>query len=95
MEEAIAPVLNQPQLEEALSDCCKSIPLIESISANLSTGSRVGGSVLEVQVEAQPNFQVRVGTDNSRAPSAGSLQAEVQLSASNLLARGRGTQTRL
>ena len=87
MEEAIAPVLNQPQLEEALR-LLQIDPLIESISANLSTGSQIGGSVLEVQVEAQPNFHVRVGTDNSRAPSAGSLQAEVQLSASNLVARG-------
>ena len=87
LEEAIAPVLNQPQLEEALR-LLQIDPLIESISANLSTGSQIGGSVLEVQVEAQPNFHVRVGTDNSRAPSAGSLQAEVQLSASNLLARG-------
>lgn len=87
LDNAIAPVLNQPQLEEALR-LLQIDPLIESISASLSTGSQFGASVLSVQVEAQPNFQVRVGTDNSRAPSAGSIQTDVQLGASNLLALG-------
>ena len=87
LNKAIAPVLNQPQLEEALR-LLQIDPLIESISANLSTGSQVGASILAVQVEAQPNFQARIGADNSRTPSAGSLQAEVQLSAANLLAQG-------
>lgn len=83
----IAPVLNQPKLEEALR-LLQIDPLIASISANLSAGSQVGASILTVQAEAQPHFQSTVGTDNYRAPSAGSIQAEVQLSAANLLARG-------
>ncbi|MEL6555982.1 MAG: POTRA domain-containing protein, partial [Cyanobacteria bacterium J06621_11] len=83
----VAPVLNQPKLEEALR-LLQIDPLIASISANLSAGSQVGSSVLSVQVEAEPSFQARIGTDNSRAPSAGSIQAEAQLSASNLLALG-------
>ena len=84
---AITPVLNQPELEKALR-LLQIDPLVESISANLSAGSRTGSSILAVQVEAKPSFQVRIGTDNYRAPSAGSTQAEVQLSASNLLELG-------
>ena len=84
---AITPVLNRPKLEEALR-LLQIDPLIASISANLSAGSQVGSSILTVQAEAQPHFQATVGTDNYRAPSAGSIQAEVQLSAANLLAQG-------
>ena len=87
LNNAIAPVLNQPKLEEALR-LLQIDPLVASISANLSAGSQVGSSILTVQVQAQPHFQARVGTDNYRAPSAGSIQAEAQLSAANLLARG-------
>jgi len=87
LNNAIAPVLNQPKLEEALR-LLQTDPLIASISANLSAGSQVGSSILTVQAEAQPHFQATVGTDNYRAPSAGSIQAEVQLSAANLLAQG-------
>ena len=87
LDSAIAPVLNQPKLEEALR-LLQIDPLIESISANLSAGSQVGSSILSVQVEAQPHFQVRIGTDNHRSPSAGSFQADVQLSASNLMELG-------
>ena len=87
LNSAITPVLNQPKLEEALR-LLQIDPLIASISANLSAGSQVGSSILTVQAEAQPHFQATIGTDNYRAPSAGSLQAEVQLSAANLLAQG-------
>ncbi|NJM99900.1 MAG: ShlB/FhaC/HecB family hemolysin secretion/activation protein [Phormidesmis sp. RL_2_1] len=87
LDGVIAPVLNQPALEEALR-LLQIDPLIKSISANLSVGSRTGSSVLAVQVETAPSFQVRIGTDNYRAPSAGSTQAEVQLSAANLLELG-------
>lgn len=84
---AISPVLNQSELEEALRRL-QADPLIESISANLSAGAEIGSSVLSVRVNGQPNFQARIGTDNRRAPSAGSVQRGVQLSASNLLALG-------
>lgn len=84
---AIYPVLNQPELEEALR-LLQIDPLIESISANLSAGTETGFSILSVQVTGQPNFQARIGTDNRRVPSAGSIQREIQLSASNLLALG-------
>lgn len=87
LDSAIAPVLNQPQLEEALR-LLQIDPLIESISANLSAGAQIGSSILAVQVDAQPNVQASIGTDNDRAPSAGSLQREAQISASNLLALG-------
>ncbi|MEM8502240.1 MAG: ShlB/FhaC/HecB family hemolysin secretion/activation protein [Cyanobacteria bacterium P01_D01_bin.1] len=87
LDNAIAPVLNQPKLEEALR-LLQIDPLIASISANLSAGNQVGSSILTVQAEAEPSFRARIGTDNYRAPSTGSIQAEAQLSAANLLAWG-------
>ena len=87
LNRAITPVLNQPALEEALR-LLQIAPLIESISANLAAGSRTGSSILAVQIEAAPSFQVRIGTDNYRAPSVGSTQVDVQLSAANLLELG-------
>ena len=84
---AISPALNQPALEEALR-LLQVDPLIKNISANLSAGAEIGSSILSVQVDGSPNFQARIGTDNRRAPAAGSVQRGVQLSASNLLALG-------
>lgn len=84
---AISPALNQPALEEALR-LLQVDPLIKNISANLSAGAEIGSSILSVQVDGTPNFQARIRTDNRRAPSAGSVQRGVQLSAFNLLALG-------
>jgi hemolysin activation/secretion protein len=87
LESAISPVLNQPKLEEALR-LLQIDPLIENISANLSAGAQVGSSLLSVQVDAQPSFQVSIGADNYRTPAAGSLQGTTQINVSNLLALG-------
>jgi hemolysin activation/secretion protein len=87
IESAIVPVLNQPKLEEALR-LLQIDPLIENISANLSAGAQVGSSILSVQVDAQPTFQVSIGADNHRTPAAGSLQGTTQINVSNLLALG-------
>lgn len=87
LSSATSPALNQLELEEALR-LLQIDPLIESISVNLSAGAEIGSGILSVQVNSQPNFQVRAGTDNRREPSAGSVQREVHLSASNLLAMG-------
>ncbi|MGB3291863.1 MAG: ShlB/FhaC/HecB family hemolysin secretion/activation protein [Phormidesmis sp.] len=90
VRERLAPALgplNQPALEEALRQLSVD-PLIENISANLSTGTQIGSSILTVQVSGESNFIASVGTDNQRAPAAGSIQREAQLSAANLLALG-------
>lgn len=90
VKERLAPALsplNQPALEEALRRLSVD-PLIENISANLSAGTQIGSSILTVQVSGEPNFLASIGTDNQRAPTAGSIQREAQLSAANLLALG-------
>lgn len=87
LDAAIAPVLNQTKLEEALR-LLQVDPLVKSISVNLSTGAQVGTSDLSVDVSANPTFSASVGTDNRRVPSIGSIERVTQLSASNLLALG-------
>ena len=87
LADAITPALNQPRLEEALR-LLQIDPLIESISANLSSSSRIGSSILSIEVRGQPNFRLSTGIDNQRAPSAGSFERTAQLSATNVLALG-------
>ncbi|MEN8443397.1 MAG: ShlB/FhaC/HecB family hemolysin secretion/activation protein [Cyanobacteria bacterium J06555_13] len=92
LDSAIAPVLNQSKLEESLR-LLQLDPLVESISANLSAGTQVGSSLLSVAVASPPTFQASIRTDNHRTPSAGSIQGETQLEASNLLAMGERLST--
>ena len=78
---------SQTKLEEALR-LLQVDPLVDSISGNLSPGSRPGLSVLEIEAVGAPIFAISVGTDNRRLPSTGSVQGQTSLSASNLLGIG-------
>ena len=78
---------NQTKLEEALR-LLQVDPLVDSISGNLSPGSRPGLSVLEIDAVGAPIFAISVGTDNRRLPSTGSVQGQTSLSVSNLLGIG-------
>lgn len=81
-----API-NQIELVESLR-LLQIDPLVKSLSASLSSGSRPGLSVLLIEAIGQANFQMDIGVSNRRVPSVGSNQAEAQFNASNLLSLG-------
>ncbi|MDX2242247.1 MAG: ShlB/FhaC/HecB family hemolysin secretion/activation protein [Leptolyngbyaceae cyanobacterium bins.302] len=87
LKQATEPVLNRFQLEEALR-LLQIDPLIESVSANLSTGSQANLSVLTVQVKQVPPLNAQVQLNNGRSPTVGTLERGVQISAVNLLGQG-------
>jgi hemolysin activation/secretion protein len=83
--------LNSRRLLEALQ-LLQVNPLIQSISAELSTGTRPGTNLLEVRVTEAKTFGVQVALDNNRSPAVGSLRRRVQVSEANLLGLGDGLQ---
>lgn len=81
--------LNQKRLLEALQ-LLQLNPLIQNISAELSSGSRPGTSVLEVQVTEAKTFNTQIVADNGRSPSVGSFRRRAQINEANLLGLGDG-----
>jgi len=75
------------RLEEALQ-LLQIDPLIENIRAELSQGTRRELWTLDVEVKVAPAFEPQIVADNSRNPSVGSFQREVQLYHGNLLGLG-------
>lgn len=72
-------------------------PLIETLSAELSAGSRPGTSVLEVKVKEAPAFRTALSIDNGRSPSVGTFRQQATVGHDNLFGFGdslRGTYTR-
>lgn len=84
-----AKPLNVPRLLEALQ-LLQLNPLIQNLSADLSTGSQSGTSLLEVRVTEAPSFNPELILNNARSPSVGSFQRGVQLTEANLLGFGDG-----
>ncbi|QZZ20233.1 ShlB/FhaC/HecB family hemolysin secretion/activation protein [Leptothermofonsia sichuanensis E412] len=84
---ATRPPLNQSKLLEALQ-LLQLNPLIESISAELSAGSRPGENLLEVRVTEARTFDAQILLNNGRVPSVGTFQRQLQLSEANLLGFG-------
>ncbi|WP_375513017.1 ShlB/FhaC/HecB family hemolysin secretion/activation protein [uncultured Nostoc sp.] len=76
--------LNRDRLLEALQLLQQNV-LIESLSAELSSGSRFGSNLLLVNVKEARSFKPQVRLDNNRSPSVGSLQRSIQLTEGNLL----------
>ncbi|MUG97315.1 BamA/TamA family outer membrane protein [Scytonema sp. UIC 10036] len=62
--------------------------LIESLSAELSAGSRFGSNLLEVKIKEARSFHTFVNLDNNRSPSVGSFQRGIELREDNLLGIG-------
>jgi hemolysin activation/secretion protein len=79
--------LNRDRLLEALQ-LLQLNPLIRSISAELAAGSQPGQSLLQVRVTEAPSFDVQLALDNSRPPSVGTNQRQIQISEANLLGLG-------
>ncbi|WP_245927250.1 ShlB/FhaC/HecB family hemolysin secretion/activation protein [Aphanothece hegewaldii] len=79
--------LNQNRLLEALQ-LLQLNPLIETISAELSTGTRPELSLLTVRVKEADTFNIELVADNGRNPSVGSFQRGMLLNHGNLLGYG-------
>lgn len=89
LAKATSRPLNQNRLLEALQ-LLQLDPLIQSISAELSAGSRPELSLLEVKVTEADYFNTEFFADNGRAPSVGSFRRGVRINQANLLGFGDG-----
>jgi len=63
-------------------------PVIESVSTELVPGTETGTSTLNVTVLPAKPFEASVSVDNSRSPSVGSIQQQLNVSQANLLGVG-------
>ena len=86
---ATAKPLNQNRLLEALR-LLQLNPLIQTISANLSAGTRPELSVLSVTVKEADSFQIEIFTNNGRVPSIGSWERGIRFNQANLFGFGDG-----
>ena len=81
--------LNQQRLLQALQ-LLQLNPLIENISAELATGSRLNTTVLNVRVSEAKTFSTQLIVDNGRSPSVGSFRRQVGFTQANFLGLGDG-----
>ncbi|MDF5706660.1 MAG: ShlB/FhaC/HecB family hemolysin secretion/activation protein [Nostoc sp. S4] len=79
--------LNRDRLLEALQ-LLQLNPRIESLSAELSAGTRFGTNLLEVNIKEANTFHGQINLDNSRSPSVGSFQRSARLWEDNLFGIG-------
>lgn len=63
-------------------------PLIQTISAELATGTEPGTSILDVDVVVADTFDIDLQTDNNRSPSVGSWRRGIGVTERNLLGQG-------
>lgn len=63
-------------------------PLIESLAAELTAGTRPGSSILELSLKEADPFDLTLAFDNYRAPSVGTDRRSVQLTYRNLIGLG-------
>ena len=87
MNIATGAPLNRDRLIQALQ-VLQINPLIASISAELSAGTRAGQNILEVRIKEAKSLEVQLSLDNNRAPSVGSLRRKFQVSEANLTGLG-------
>lgn len=83
LERANQTPLNRDRLLEALQ-LLQLNPRIDSLSAELSAGNRLGTNLLEVNVKEANTFHGQINLDNSRSPSVGSFQRSALLYEDNL-----------
>jgi hemolysin activation/secretion protein len=79
--------LNRQQLLRALQ-LLQTDPLVENLAAELSNGSKIGTSILEIRVTEARSFSQQFAVDNGRSPSVGSFRRRVQLNEGNLFGGG-------
>lgn len=81
--------LNQNRLLEALQ-LLQLNPLIKTISADLSAGTRPELSVLSVRVQEADTFNVEIFANNGRVKSIGSFERGIRFNQANLFGIGDG-----
>ena len=86
---ASRPPLNVEDLVESLQ-LLQINPLIENISAELASGTQVGGSILNLTVKEAPVIGTRLTLDNSRSTTVGSFRRRATFSHANVLGLGDG-----
>lgn len=87
----LALVTQQPLNNERLLEGLRLLqqdPVIEKISAELSSGIQPGTNLLEIVVKERDTFSAEVATNNNRSSSIGSWQRRVQLNQGNLTGVG-------
>ncbi len=65
-------------------------PLVESISADLQAGTRLGTSILQVTISEAKTLTITPSIDNARSPSVGTFRRGIELAQANLLGLGDG-----
>jgi hemolysin activation/secretion protein len=84
---ATTPPLNQKRLLAALQ-LLQLNPLIKSIAAELSAGTKPSENLLTVNVIEAPRWNLQTNLDNGRTPSVGTFRRQFQLSNANLFGLG-------
>ncbi len=87
IEKAAGDPLNVNSLIEGLQ-LLQLNPLIDTLSAELATGTQVGGSIVTVTVEEADSFDVLLVVDNGRSPTVGSFRRQAGFRDLNLLGLG-------
>lgn len=83
--------LNSRRLLEALQ-LLQLNPLIQNLSAELSSGTRPGTNLLEIRVTEAKTFGAQIELDNNRSPAIGSFRRGIRVSEANLLGQGDGLE---
>jgi hemolysin activation/secretion protein len=63
-------------------------PVIDRISTRIVPGTRLGTSILNVEVTQADSFAATLSSNNDRSPSVGSVQQEATVSQANILGIG-------
>lgn len=87
LERVTQPPLNQQKLQNGLA-LLQLDPLIQTIQAELTTGSTSGKSVLLINLEEAKALNLEISTDNYRPPNIGSYEGTIALSHDNVLGWG-------
>lgn len=87
LELAATAPLNRRKLEEGLQLLILN-PLIETVNAELTAGSKAGSNVLILDIQQAQAFSTILTVDNYRAPSIGEIQGGVNVAHNNLLGFG-------
>ncbi|MEM9137380.1 MAG: ShlB/FhaC/HecB family hemolysin secretion/activation protein [Cyanobacteria bacterium P01_F01_bin.42] len=81
--------LNTNRLLEALQLLQLNV-LVDTISAELLTGTRPGTSLLNLEIAEAQSRRVDINLNNGRSPTVGSFERKIQFSEDNLLGFGDG-----
>ncbi len=87
IEAATSPILNQNRLLAALQ-LLQLDPLIANLSAELSAGTNLGQSILEIELTENPTMAVTARLDNLRSPAVGSFRRVADFTHNNLFGFG-------